>query len=223
MQRPGRHPVRWTPWLAMCPQSYTLVRTFTATDQCGNATDPRVQTIEVVDTTAPLFVEDVAARSRPHGGVRQHSRSGGHVHRHRRLPEHGRAIHRDGDPRRVRQRIHPPSRMGGCRRLWQRNNPRPDHQSGGQHRPCGGERRLRPSGGMRRAGQPRRTRTLARVWWWGSGQRKLRGRGLDQQPCWIHGDMWRQRRHHRAVHRHRRMWSHRHHHCHLLRGGHHRS
>ena len=44
-----------------CPQSYTLVRTFTATDQCGNATDPRVQTIEVVDTTAPLFVEDVAA------------------------------------------------------------------------------------------------------------------------------------------------------------------
>ena len=44
-----------------CPQSYTLVRTFTATDQCGNATDPRVQTIEVVDTTAPVFVEDVAA------------------------------------------------------------------------------------------------------------------------------------------------------------------
>ncbi len=44
-----------------CPQSYTLVRTFTATDQCGNATDPRVQTIDVVDTTAPLFVEDVAA------------------------------------------------------------------------------------------------------------------------------------------------------------------
>ena len=44
-----------------CPQSYTLVRTFTATDQCGNATDPRVQTIDVVDNTAPLFVEDVAA------------------------------------------------------------------------------------------------------------------------------------------------------------------
>ena len=54
---------------------------------------------------------------------------------------------------------------------------------------------------MRRAGQPGRTRTLARVWWWGNSQRKLRGRGLDQQPCWIHGDMWRQRRHHRAVHR----------------------
>ena len=42
---------------------------------CGNATDPRVQTNDVVDTTAPLFVEDVAALARPHGGVRQHSRS----------------------------------------------------------------------------------------------------------------------------------------------------
>ena len=59
--------------------------------------------------------------------------------------------------------------------------------------------------------QPRRTRTLARVWWWRNGQRKLRGRGLDQQPCWIHGDLWRQCPS-RAVHRHRRLWSHCHHH-----------
>ena len=62
MQRPGRHFAVTVDTVAGdCPQSYTLVRTFTATDQCGNATDPRVQTIEVVDTTAPLFVEDVAA------------------------------------------------------------------------------------------------------------------------------------------------------------------
>ena len=40
-----------------CAQSFTLVRTFVAIDQCGNETDPRVQTIEVTDTTAPVFVE----------------------------------------------------------------------------------------------------------------------------------------------------------------------
>ena len=41
-----------------CAQAYTLVRTFTATDQCGNATS-RVHSIEVVftDSTAPVFVE----------------------------------------------------------------------------------------------------------------------------------------------------------------------
>ncbi|MDB0025144.1 hypothetical protein N9D95_01195, partial [Flavobacteriales bacterium] len=37
-----------------CPQSMTIVRTYIATDDCGNATSA-TQTIEVVDTTAPTF------------------------------------------------------------------------------------------------------------------------------------------------------------------------
>lgn len=37
-----------------CPQAFTVTRTFTATDECGNATQA-VQVIEVVDTTAPVL------------------------------------------------------------------------------------------------------------------------------------------------------------------------
>jgi len=38
-----------------CPQEYTLTRTYTAEDECGNTTSD-TQVINVVDTTAPLFV-----------------------------------------------------------------------------------------------------------------------------------------------------------------------
>jgi hypothetical protein len=41
-----------------CPNSYTLVRTWTATDECGNSTS-HVQTITVQDTTAPVFDGEV--------------------------------------------------------------------------------------------------------------------------------------------------------------------
>ena len=39
-----------------CTDTYTIVRVFTATDECGNATSA-TQTISVVDTTAPVFEE----------------------------------------------------------------------------------------------------------------------------------------------------------------------
>ena len=37
-----------------CPGNYTLIRTFTATDACGNSSEHQ-QTLEVVDETAPVF------------------------------------------------------------------------------------------------------------------------------------------------------------------------
>ena len=37
-----------------CPNTYMLVRTFTATDACGNSSEA-TQTIDVSDTTAPEF------------------------------------------------------------------------------------------------------------------------------------------------------------------------
>ena len=37
-----------------CPNEYTLTRTFTATDECGNA-QSATQVITIVDTTAPEF------------------------------------------------------------------------------------------------------------------------------------------------------------------------
>jgi hypothetical protein len=40
-----------------CPQSYDIVRTFIATDECGNASEPATQVIEVRDYTAPYFNE----------------------------------------------------------------------------------------------------------------------------------------------------------------------
>jgi hypothetical protein len=39
-----------------CPQSYTLIRTYTAVDNCENSTEA-TQTINVVDSTAPEFVD----------------------------------------------------------------------------------------------------------------------------------------------------------------------
>ena len=41
----------------ICPQAYMIVRTFTATDDCGNAADV-TQTISVVDQTAPVFTAE---------------------------------------------------------------------------------------------------------------------------------------------------------------------
>ena len=40
-----------------CPYAYTIVRAFTATDDCGNATNA-TQTISVVDETAPVFTAE---------------------------------------------------------------------------------------------------------------------------------------------------------------------
>ena len=41
------------PWY-LCAGDYTITRTFTATDDCGNATTA-TQTITIIDTTAPVF------------------------------------------------------------------------------------------------------------------------------------------------------------------------
>ncbi len=41
-----------------CPQSYDIVRTFIATDECGNVSEPVTQVIEVRDYTAPTFGGD---------------------------------------------------------------------------------------------------------------------------------------------------------------------
>ena len=43
-----------------CAQAYTVVRTFTASDDCGNSTSGS-QTITIVDTTAPSFNEELPA------------------------------------------------------------------------------------------------------------------------------------------------------------------
>jgi len=42
-----------------CPNNYTITRTFTAEDECGNVSEPQVQTITVVDETAPVFEDSV--------------------------------------------------------------------------------------------------------------------------------------------------------------------
>ena len=42
-----------------CPQEYVMVRTYTATDACGNSTSA-TQTLTVVDTTSPTFVNPPA-------------------------------------------------------------------------------------------------------------------------------------------------------------------
>src|SRR5690606_6243652 len=44
-----------------CPNNYELVRTWVATDACGNTTE-HVQTITVQDTTAPQFVSELPAK-----------------------------------------------------------------------------------------------------------------------------------------------------------------
>jgi large repetitive protein len=41
-----------------CPDTYTLTRTWIATDECGNTTE-HTQTITVEDTTPPVFVEEL--------------------------------------------------------------------------------------------------------------------------------------------------------------------
>ena len=40
-----------------CPNNYTITRTFSATDECGNASEPQTQYITVVDYYAPVFEE----------------------------------------------------------------------------------------------------------------------------------------------------------------------
>jgi hypothetical protein len=40
-----------------CPNSYSLIRKWIAVDACGNESDTCTQTITVVDTTAPIFVD----------------------------------------------------------------------------------------------------------------------------------------------------------------------
>ena len=43
-----------------CPGNYTINRTWTATDACGNTTTHN-QTVTVQDTTAPTFNEELPA------------------------------------------------------------------------------------------------------------------------------------------------------------------
>lgn len=43
-----------------CPNNYTIERTFTAVDECGNESEPQVQTITVIDETAPVFGDNLS-------------------------------------------------------------------------------------------------------------------------------------------------------------------
>src|SRR5690606_40610343 len=41
-----------------CPNNYTITRTFIAVDECENYSEPHIQTITIVDQTAPVFGEN---------------------------------------------------------------------------------------------------------------------------------------------------------------------
>jgi hypothetical protein len=48
-----------TTFFGTCPNSFQINRTWTATDDCGTSVE-HTQTVEVYDTTPPVFVEDIA-------------------------------------------------------------------------------------------------------------------------------------------------------------------